>query len=538
MLFPNLFSDTILQKKKAFLVFGAVIIFSLIIFVYNILGLSLDKDMVSHTNEVRYYAERAMRSLEGAEASVRTYTLIRSNSSYDHYERFKKMGAITIDSLVVLVKDNPIQSSRVTFIQEKINQRIKILDTILSIAKATPKSLSLPKSTVPIGTGLALEADIQILFDRFMVEERTLLKHRSNEATQATIWAIVSFSVVTLLLSSTALLIFFRLRKEMIISNKTQRIVEESERRFRALVEYGNDVICLLNKNGELDYASNSLSKLLAVDMGELLGKRLLSNIRVEDTTTFEREWEQILANPKGKRSLQFRFVRPDGSAVWVEGALSNMLFFNSVRAVVLNFRDVSGEKRAAFALKQASERAQKHAYRLQFLNTASAKINSALSASELLKIAVTICRDLLNCHQVDAIVSIGGEVIHQLALSQEYWDENIVVTPPDINRIKNLFTDDFGVLFPQETIELDHNLFEELMIAYYNQPPINGWMGAALSIGGEIIGYLCVKDKVESHFSEDEKNLLIQLTLICSSALENQKLSSLHTFAQVPSVL
>jgi GAF domain-containing protein len=132
----------------------------------------------------------------------------------------------------------------------------------------------------------------------------------------------------------------------------------------------------------------------------------------------------------------------------------------------------------------------------------------------------------------------LNGQTIHQVSLSKEYRDENVTAVLPELSRIKNLFTEDFGVMFPQETIESDHNLFEDLMIAYHNQPPINGWMGAALSIGGGIVGYLCAKDKVEAHFSEDEKNLLIQLTLTCSAALENQKLSSFHTFQGVPSVL
>ena len=374
---------------------------------------------------------------------------------------------------------------------------------------------------------MAATEDIEMMFDIFKGEELRLLQIRKTASNLAVIRSIVTFIFVIglIILLLTAALRF--LSQEIDEHKATQQFVQDSERRFRSLVEFGKDVIFLLNTNREIIYASPSAERVLGFSQAEVLHADIGTLIRPDDVSTFSEHLQNILEHPETKPTFALRLKEGEKGSRWVEATLSNMLFFNSVKAIVLNFRDTTREKRDEFALKEAFSRSERQAKRLQQLNNASTRLNSAQSIDEVLASTVRIARELLGAHQVETSIATAGEQVYKSELSLEYREGGLASTPPNAEVLQSFFVDDFAIMLTQDELENDNDAFTRIIDAFHDQPPINGWMCAAISVAGEIIGYLSAKDKVDGEFSEDDKNILIQLTLLASTTLENLMLAS-----------
>jgi PAS domain S-box-containing protein len=65
----------------------------------------------------------------------------------------------------------------------------------------------------------------------------------------------------------------------------------------------------------------------------------------------------ELLATPGAKATTQYRLRHKDGTWHWVEGTGTNLLHDPSVRAIVVNYRDITEQRRAAEALRESEQR-------------------------------------------------------------------------------------------------------------------------------------------------------------------------------------
>ncbi len=123
--------------------------------------------------------------------------------------------------------------------------------------------------------------------------------------------------------------------------------VRASERRFRALVEHAWDGISLLAPDGTvLENIPDNLSN-LGYTPEEFVGHSGLEFMHPEDQPAVRAALAQLLQTPGGRATAQYRLRHKDGSWRWVEAVGTNLLDDPSVRAVVVNYRDVTEHKLA-----------------------------------------------------------------------------------------------------------------------------------------------------------------------------------------------
>ncbi len=135
------------------------------------------------------------------------------------------------------------------------------------------------------------------------------------------------------------------------------------ERFCRALTENSLDVLCILNRDGVVEFTSPSLKQVLGYDPEELAGQNAFSFLHPEDVASAQRRLAQVLQDPNLRVTLEVRFRRRDGSWCDLEVVGQSHLDDSQIAGVVLNARDITQRKRLeeaqrllAIAVEQAAE--------------------------------------------------------------------------------------------------------------------------------------------------------------------------------------
>jgi diguanylate cyclase (GGDEF)-like protein/PAS domain S-box-containing protein len=138
-------------------------------------------------------------------------------------------------------------------------------------------------------------------------------------------------------------------------AERRQRIAEaalESERaRFSALVERSSDIICIIDAEGELTYASPAGSRLLGYPPGSRIGTSFADLVHHEDLPSLMDSFHELTREPGGSRSAMARLRKVDGTWLHTEVLATNRLQDPAVQGFVANVRDVTERAQAAALL-------------------------------------------------------------------------------------------------------------------------------------------------------------------------------------------
>lgn len=126
----------------------------------------------------------------------------------------------------------------------------------------------------------------------------------------------------------------------------------ESEERFKSLVLSSSDIIAIITSDAIIRYVSPSVTRILGYTPEEVQGEELLKYVHPDDLISIEKDFNR-LKNIKGiSRSARYRLQRSDGSYVWAEGTINNLLDDPAIGGFVVNARDVTNEHLTRQALR------------------------------------------------------------------------------------------------------------------------------------------------------------------------------------------
>src|SRR5689334_20565321 len=148
-------------------------------------------------------------------------------------------------------------------------------------------------------------------------------------------------------------------RQLLLERKQAEEALQNSEKRFRALIENGLDNISLLKADGTLIWESPAAIRMLAYAPDEFVGQDIFDLMHPEDLAWTRDLYARLIQEPGGHQRGTFRLRRSDGTWRWVDAIVTNMLNEPSVNAIVVNYRDVTEQRQAEEALRESQSKYQ-----------------------------------------------------------------------------------------------------------------------------------------------------------------------------------
>lgn len=179
-----------------------------------------------------------------------------------------------------------------------------------------------------------------------------------------------------------------------------QEAILNSERRFRALIEHGRDNISLLSAEGDLLWESPSITHTLGYAHNQFLGRSIFELMHPDDQQWTRNLFLQVVRASGSSQEGVFRLLRSDGSWRWIEATATNLLQEPVVRAIIINYRDITDRKQAEekLLIKEAAIASSINAIALSdlhgslnYVNKSFVKLWGFENESEVLNKSVTM---------------------------------------------------------------------------------------------------------------------------------------------------
>jgi len=128
----------------------------------------------------------------------------------------------------------------------------------------------------------------------------------------------------------------------------SRRELEKSEKLFKGMIENSEDLITIINANGEPMYASPAVAKKFGYTPEEVLNLNIMEVIHPEDIPVAGAFIAELMGHPALPMTAPLiRERKKDGTYIWIEGTLTNFLETDGINAIVANFRDITERKKA-----------------------------------------------------------------------------------------------------------------------------------------------------------------------------------------------
>src|SRR5215211_6186567 len=174
-------------------------------------------------------------------------------------------------------------------------------------------------------------------FPKYHLEKRFL------HADGHTVWASLSVSLVRD--AEGEPLYFVSQIQDVSERKKVERVIIESEERFRSLVQYSSDIITILEADGTVRYVSPAVERVTGYRPEEQVGTNAFGSVHPDDKERALATFAAVLKRSGLHPALEFRVPHKDGSWRYLEHVVNNLLDDPAVRGVVVNSWDVTERK-------------------------------------------------------------------------------------------------------------------------------------------------------------------------------------------------
>ena len=136
-----------------------------------------------------------------------------------------------------------------------------------------------------------------------------------------------------------------RARQENKRRKQAEQAVRVSEKYFRALIENSQDIITVLDAEGNIRFESPSIERILEYKPEELIGKNVFDFIHSKDRKALLKVFQDGLQEAGKQQKVELRFKHSDGSWRYFDAIGQNLLHIPAVQGMVINSRDVTKRK-------------------------------------------------------------------------------------------------------------------------------------------------------------------------------------------------
>ncbi|MDO6471192.1 PAS domain S-box protein [Maribacter sp. 1_MG-2023] len=150
--------------------------------------------------------------------------------------------------------------------------------------------------------------------------------------------------------------------RDITAKRKAEEKLENSERRYKTLVQEGSDMICIVDEKAIFSYASPTSTKILNITPEEFVGTNAFNHVHPDDYDTVYNEFMKVLDIPQ-VNIKPFRFKHGSGHWVWLETAITNKLDEPTIKGIVVNSKDVTTKVQHLNAIEEQNAQLKKIAW-------------------------------------------------------------------------------------------------------------------------------------------------------------------------------
>ncbi len=239
------------------------------------------------------------------------------------------LGAIG-DAIAWTDSEGKIQWSNATFDRLVKRQRFQVLATnILDLLPLEQQCQVVNRAAHPLSRVLNEQKEGSEIYE-YKQGDRQLLLEIS--------WACVQFKQQ----QTSAVFVIHDVTKR----KQTEELLANTEAKFRSLIQNSSDMICILEPDGVMQYASPSHERILGYSPSYLIGKNAFDFIHPEDVNGALHVFTQAMQDTSNTLCVEFRFRHQDGSWRYLESTVSNLVADPSVKGMAINTRDITERKR------------------------------------------------------------------------------------------------------------------------------------------------------------------------------------------------
>ena len=179
-----------------------------------------------------------------------------------------------------------------------------------------------------------------------------------HECDRRRIWQEEEISLVQAIADQCAIaihqaMLYQAAQTELAERKKVTIALQESEQRFRALIENVNDIIAVLNAEAEFSYLSPSCERILNYPLTAILGQPIWEFLHPDDCPSLQGILFQALQQPgMSQPMLETRYRDRDGNWLYFEVVARNLLDDPAVQGIVMNCHDITERKRIEAQLR------------------------------------------------------------------------------------------------------------------------------------------------------------------------------------------
>jgi PAS domain S-box-containing protein len=141
------------------------------------------------------------------------------------------------------------------------------------------------------------------------------------------------------------------------LTNKTEAL-DASEQRFKIMINSISDTIGITDVNGIIKYRSPNNIPLFGIDPSETIGKQSFDFVHPDDREQIRQKLVNLVnEGPGAKQTGEFKYLRSDGSLVYVQLEGRNMIDDPIINGLLLTYRDITDKKVATRKLEEESEK-------------------------------------------------------------------------------------------------------------------------------------------------------------------------------------
>ncbi len=129
---------------------------------------------------------------------------------------------------------------------------------------------------------------------------------------------------------------------------------------FRTLIEKNSDGFALIDEEAKILFVSPSAQEITGYVAEELLNIRAFDLFHPDDVPGNLALLNELRERPGGNISTHFRFKQKVGTWQWLEANATNLLHEPSIRAITVNFRDISRQKHLETELLESEQKYRK----------------------------------------------------------------------------------------------------------------------------------------------------------------------------------